>query len=86
MYKKMKVFDVRDGMPDHIIEIVRTIYEVNCNGCYFTHEVKCKTYLDEADDGTETVVENEEYTELDTWLADVIGCHIGEYVLILYWW
>lgn len=86
MYKKMKVFDVHEGMPEHIRDAVAQQYEIKCNGCYFKHEVMDKTFTYENDDGIEVTEENEEYSELDNWLANVAGCHIGEYVLILYWW
>lgn len=86
MYKMRKVFDIHySGMPDNVIEVLRETYEVRCNGCYFNVEVVGKTFLDEADDGTETVVENEEYSELHAWLVEN-GAYVGENVLILYWW
>lgn len=85
MCKMRKVYDIYHDMPEEIRTIVREKYEVGCNGCYFEHEVLGKTYLDEMDDGTGVITENEEYSELDAWFCEN-GAFVGEHVIILYWW
>ena len=85
-YKLRKVYDVNYcGMSDEIRNLVAEQHEIMCNGYYFEHDVMPKTFLNEADDGTETVVFCEEHTALDDWFLDN-GAVVGESVLILYWW
>lgn len=81
-----KVYDVQYcGMPEEVRNVVKSVHEVMCNGCYFQHEVMPKSYLDEYEDGSESIEICEEHTLLDDWLVEN-GAVVGESVLILYWW
>lgn len=83
MYKTKKVFDCQN-MPGDTRTLFFEQSEMS-NGCYVSHEVFSKTYMDEADDGTETEVECAEYSAIDAWLLEN-GATPGEYVLINHWW
>lgn len=81
----MKVFDCQEGMPENIKRVFFELYNDTGNDCYVEREVMPETYLDEADDGTETEVPCGEHTILDVWLLEN-GARVGEYVLISHWW
>lgn len=85
MYKTMKVFDCQEGMPENVKKVFFELHSDRGNNCYIKQEVMPETYLDEADNGAETVVACDDYTILDAWLLEN-GANVGEYVLINHWW